>query len=84
MTDRSLPDARRWPLRSRLDPDDPAYPATIAAHEAAIAADQAGYLDPRTRLFVFTAAHHWERGTCCASGCRHCPYEPGDRPRPDA
>jgi hypothetical protein len=23
---------------------------------------------------VFTAAYHLKRGTCCASGCRHCPY----------
>jgi len=23
---------------------------------------------------VFTAAFLAERGTCCESGCRHCPY----------
>lgn len=23
---------------------------------------------------VFTAAYHLKRGTCCGSGCRHCPY----------
>lgn len=23
---------------------------------------------------VFTAAYHLKRGTCCESGCRHCPY----------
>ncbi|MDA1039053.1 MAG: DUF5522 domain-containing protein [Planctomycetota bacterium] len=27
-------------------------------------------------LVVFTAAHHLKRGSCCGSGCRHCPYEP--------
>ena len=27
-------------------------------------------------LLVFTAAHHLKRGSCCGSGCRHCPYEP--------
>ena len=26
-------------------------------------------------LVVFTAAYHLKRGTCCGSGCRHCPYE---------
>ena len=26
--------------------------------------------------WVFTAAYHLRRGTCCASGCRHCPYDP--------
>lgn len=24
---------------------------------------------------VFTAAYHLKRGTCCGSGCRHCPYD---------
>jgi hypothetical protein len=23
---------------------------------------------------VFTAAYHLKRGSCCDSGCRHCPY----------
>ena len=23
---------------------------------------------------VFTEAYHLKRGTCCGSGCRHCPY----------
>lgn len=23
---------------------------------------------------VFTAAYHLRRGSCCESGCRHCPY----------
>lgn len=31
------------------------------------------YFDPGG-LMVFTAAHHWRRGYCCGSGCRHCPY----------
>ena len=25
---------------------------------------------------VFTAIYHLERGYCCGSNCRHCPYEP--------
>lgn len=25
-------------------------------------------------LFVFTAKYLRERGYCCESGCRHCPY----------
>jgi hypothetical protein len=24
--------------------------------------------------FVFTAYYLKKRGTCCGSGCRHCPY----------
>ena len=47
-----------------------------------------GYVDPVSGFFVFTAAELWARGTCCNSGCRHCPYEDGPRgPRglpPDA
>jgi hypothetical protein len=36
-------------------------------------------LDPEDYYFegpnlVFTAAYHLKRGTCCGSGCRHCPY----------
>jgi hypothetical protein len=27
-------------------------------------------------LLVYTAAHHLERGSCCGSGCRHCPFSP--------
>lgn len=23
---------------------------------------------------IFTAAYHLKRGSCCQSGCRHCPY----------
>jgi hypothetical protein len=23
---------------------------------------------------VFTAQYHLRRGSCCRSGCRHCPY----------
>lgn len=26
-------------------------------------------------VIVFTAAYHLRRGYCCASGCRHCPYD---------
>jgi hypothetical protein len=30
---------------------------------------------------VFTAAYHLKRGSCCGSGCRHCPYrEVGETP----
>lgn len=28
---------------------------------------------------VFTAAYHLKRGTCCGSGCRHCPYRDEDQ-----
>ena len=25
-------------------------------------------------LIVFTREYHLQRGYCCKSGCRHCPY----------
>jgi hypothetical protein len=27
-------------------------------------------------LMVFTRRFHLRRGSCCGSGCRHCPYDP--------
>ena len=48
--------------------------AARAAHDAAAADGQDGYLDPDSGFFVFTAAYLAARGTCCTSGCRHCPY----------
>jgi len=27
-------------------------------------------------LLVYTAAFHLKRGSCCGSGCRHCPFMP--------
>ena len=26
--------------------------------------------------YVFTAAYHLKRGSCCGSRCRHCPFLP--------
>ncbi|MDG2113205.1 MAG: DUF5522 domain-containing protein [Actinomycetota bacterium] len=48
--------------------------AISAAHDAADAVGRDGYIDPLSGLYVFTAGHHLRRGTCCGSGCRHCPY----------
>jgi uncharacterized protein DUF5522 len=62
------------PHPSRLPLDHPHRAAVVAAHDAAMARDEPGYLDPGSGLFVFTAKYHAQRGTCCDSGCRHCPY----------
>jgi hypothetical protein len=48
------------------------------AHLAAMAAGEPGYSDPQTGNFVFTALALLERGYCCGSGCRHCPYGNGE------
>jgi len=31
---------------------------------------------------VFTAAYHLKRGSCCNTGCRHCPYGFADADEP--
>ncbi|RYZ70886.1 MAG: hypothetical protein EOP09_05435 [Proteobacteria bacterium] len=36
------------------------------------------YLDELGR-FVFTETYHLKRGSCCKSGCRHCPYGFNDK-----
>lgn len=62
------------PHPDRLALDHPRRAEILAAHRAAVEAGEAGYADPATGLFVITAATHLRRGTCCDSGCRHCPY----------
>jgi hypothetical protein len=58
----------------RLPYDHPRRPEILVAHAQALAADESGYLDPDTGLFVLTARFLADRGYCCGRGCRHCPY----------
>lgn len=74
-----LPNHLRIPDPARLAPDAPARAEILAAHEAAMARGDAGYLDPASGLLVMTAAYLWAQGACCESGCRHCPFR-GDEP----
>ena len=62
------------PHISRLPLTHPMYDEVLRRHAAALVAEQAGYTDPVTGLFVMTAATHVRRGWCCQRGCRHCPY----------
>lgn len=62
------------PHPHRADPASPAYAEMLARHAQALAAGEAGYIDPSSGLFVLTAAYLADRGTCCDRGCRHCPY----------
>ncbi|KAM9212318.1 uncharacterized protein C1orf53 homolog [Dugong dugon] len=43
-------------------------------HAAACAAGRLNYVDPATGFVVFTQLAHLQRGECCGSACRHCPY----------
>ena len=62
------------PHPSRLDVDHPYRHQILAAHAAAMANGELGYLDPASGLFVLTAATLASRGECCDQGCRHCPF----------
>lgn len=50
-------------------------------HDAACKRHDAGYIDPQTGLFVLTSWYLGERGYCCGTGCRHCPYPPEEQAR---
>lgn len=65
------------PHPDRLGPG--VSPLALAAHRAAVAAGRDTYSDIPTGYVVFTAAHHWAKGQCCALGCRHCPWIDADR-----
>ncbi|MFK8023054.1 MAG: DUF5522 domain-containing protein [Ilumatobacter sp.] len=44
-------------------------------HQQALATGASTYVDPTSGFSVFTAGFLASRKYCCASGCRHCPYE---------
>jgi Family of unknown function (DUF5522) len=64
------------PHGDRLSPSHPAYREILDAHSRALRRGSMSYVDPPTGLSVLTAAYLQERGSCCDSGCRHCPYVP--------
>ena len=74
MADALAPRALDEPDPDRLPLDTAGRDEILAVHRAALAAGDGGYLDPTTGLFVMTAGYLAERGTCCDTGCRHCPY----------
>jgi len=63
-------------LPGRYDERHPRYAEGMARHRAAVERNEPSYRDPVSGLTVFTARFLAERGFCCESGCRHCPYEP--------
>lgn len=74
-----LPDDLLVPHPRRLSPDHPLYDEIMVTHADAIRHGKSLYRDPDTDLYVMTAVHLWERGYCCFSGCRHCPWVDRDR-----
>lgn len=64
------------PLTVRLRPDHPRRDEILARHASAMQVGRTTYADPLTGFTVFTARFLADRGWCCESGCRHCPFEP--------
>ncbi|HQY15539.1 MAG TPA: DUF5522 domain-containing protein [Ilumatobacteraceae bacterium] len=67
------------PLPRRYSPRHRSFDDGMARHAAAVAAGVPAYRDPVTGNTVFTARFLADRGYCCESGCRHCPYDPATR-----
>jgi Family of unknown function (DUF5522) len=58
----------------RLSSHHPRLAEITDRHAEAVAAGVPCYLDPTSGFSVFTAEFLAERGACCESGCRHCPF----------
>ena len=67
------------PTTDILTMSDAPTPEALRRHHQACQAGQAGYTDPRSGLFVMTSHYLRQQGSCCGSGCRHCPYGEGER-----
>lgn len=50
-------------------------PEIEEAHSLAMSLGKSSYVDPQTGYNVFTEKFHLDRGTCCGSMCRHCPFD---------
>ncbi|MGE5085657.1 MAG: DUF5522 domain-containing protein [Bacillota bacterium] len=48
-------------------------------HNEACEKGEMTYQDPFTDYVVFTKLSHLQRGYCCQSGCRHCPWKKIDQ-----
>lgn len=62
------------PHPARLRPTHPQFDEIAERHRAALVANRPTYPDPVSGFSVFTAKFLADRGYCCESGCRHCPF----------
>lgn len=69
------PDGLSTPLSRRLGPQHPRFEEIMRLHAEAVRRGKPSYRDPVSGYTVFTAAFLAGRDYCCASGCRHCPYD---------
>jgi len=63
------------PHPTRLSHGHAQFDEISQRHIAAVEANIPTYIDPVSGFSVFTARFLARRGYCCASGCRHCPFE---------
>ena len=70
------PDGIEVPLPRRYRDTSRGFAEGMERHRLAMGAGDPAYRDPISGLAVFTARFLADRGYCCDSGCRHCPYEP--------
>jgi hypothetical protein len=59
---------------TRLAPAHRAVDEITRRHAEAVRDRRPTYVDPVSGYAVFTAAFLAQRGWCCESGCRHCPF----------
>lgn len=57
-----------------MDPTKAQQPYYQRQHDEAVCEGQQWYVDEKTGFLVFTEQYHRDRGHCCQSNCRHCPY----------
>ncbi|WCO68771.1 DUF5522 domain-containing protein [Iamia majanohamensis] len=75
--DAAEPMRPRWraePSPARLPLDHPLRAEVLRRHRDACNAGAPVYVDPGSGYQVMTADALAARGTCCGSGCRHCPW----------
>jgi Family of unknown function (DUF5522) len=58
---------------------EPTAEAWQQVHVEALEAGLDTYIDPATGYTVLTELALLAQGTCCGSGCRHCPYPPDEQ-----
>lgn len=74
MVDQPVARPPNEPHSTRLTPAHPQRAVILATHARALAAGADSYVDPVSGYTVLTSTFLLARGTCCNSGCRHCPY----------
>ena len=68
------PDGVSVALPTRLNANNPRFDEIMNLHNRAIEHGNPSYRDPATGLTVMTGRFLADRGYCCLSGCRHCPF----------